>query len=36
MTIDELRERMSGAEFTRWHIYYARKAQVQQLAAKGR
>lgn len=33
MTVEELRHRMSGEEFIRWHIYYARKAQREE--AKG-
>lgn len=34
MTVGELRERMSADEFLRWHIYYARKAQREELASK--
>lgn len=32
MTRDELRERMSQAEFTDWQVYYGRKAQREELA----
>jgi len=35
MTIDRLREEMSADEFCRWGIYYARKAQREQLAGGG-
>lgn len=31
MTVDELRRRMSNAEFVRWNIYYAREAQQLEL-----
>lgn len=31
MTVGELRERMSGQEFTHWVIYHGRKAQRAQL-----
>lgn len=31
MTVDEMRQRMSGDEFLYWSIYYARKAQRQEL-----
>lgn len=34
MTVDEMRLRMSSAEFQRWGIYYARKAQREELARK--
>lgn len=30
-TVDELRVSMSGDEFCRWHIYYARIAQRREL-----
>lgn len=39
MTVADLRERMSGDEFLRWQVYYARKAQreeLEALKAKGR
>jgi hypothetical protein len=32
MTVAQLREEMSSDEFTRWHVYYARKAQRDELA----
>jgi hypothetical protein len=38
MTVQELRDRMTHAEFLRWDMYYARLAQQQeleQLKAKG-
>jgi hypothetical protein len=36
-TVDELRERLSGDEFTRWYVYFGRKAQQRELAvAKAR
>lgn len=31
MLVADLRERMSNAEFVRWSMYYARKAQRQEL-----
>lgn len=31
MTVGELRERMSADEFMRWNVYYARKAQREEL-----
>jgi|GEM_PF-3152263 len=31
MTVAELRQRMSADEFLRWGIYYARKAQREEL-----
>ena len=34
MIVSEMRERLSQAEFTHWTIYYGRKAQRQELAAK--
>lgn len=34
MIVSEMRERLSQAEFTYWTIYYGRKAQRQELAAK--
>lgn len=39
MTVGRLRAEMSGDEFTRWTVYYARKAQreeLETLKAKGR
>ena len=30
--VGDLRERMSGDEFTHWAIYYGRRAQREQLA----
>jgi hypothetical protein len=32
MTVAEMRERMSHEEWTRWGVYYARKAQREELA----
>lgn len=34
MTVSEMQDRMSNAEFVRWSIYHARKAQRQELAEK--
>lgn len=34
MTVAELRSRMGSDEFQRWGIYYGRKAQREELAAK--
>lgn len=34
MTVASLRERMSSAEFVRWQVYYARKAQREELETK--
>lgn len=34
MTVARLRAEMSNDEFTRWGIYYGRKAQREELAAK--
>jgi hypothetical protein len=34
MTVAEMEERMSNAEFVRWSIFYGRRAQQQQLAAE--
>lgn len=34
MTVADLRERMSGDEFNRWYIYYARRSQEQELERK--
>lgn len=31
MTVGELRQRMTQAEFVRWSMYYARIAQEQEL-----
>jgi hypothetical protein len=36
MTVADMRYRMSGEEYLGWWIYYGRKAQRMQLAAKGR
>lgn len=36
MTVGELRERMSNAEFVQWVAYYSKRAQAQELAAKER
>jgi hypothetical protein len=35
MTVEAMRDNMSNAEFVRWGIYYARKAQRQEIAMKG-
>lgn len=34
MTVAEMEERMSNAEFVRWSIYYGRRAQERELAEK--
>jgi hypothetical protein len=34
MTVDRLRREMSADEFLRWNIYYARKAQREELATQ--
>jgi hypothetical protein len=34
MTVAEMRERMSHAEYVSWNAYFARVAQRKQLAAK--
>lgn len=34
MTVAELRERMSQREFIEWSVYYAKRAQAQELASK--
>jgi hypothetical protein len=34
MTVDEMRQRVSGDEFLHWSIYYARKAQRNELAMR--
>lgn len=34
MTVDEMRHRMSSEEFLYWRMYYARKAQKQQLDSR--
>lgn len=34
LTVARLREEMSADEFVHWHIYYARKAQREELAQK--
>lgn len=37
MTVDEMLQRLSNEEYTRWCVYYGRKAQREQIAAhKGR
>lgn len=35
-TVAELRESLSNAEWVQWGVYYARKAQRQELEAKKR
>lgn len=32
MTVADLRDRMSSREFTEWCVYFARRAQRQELA----
>jgi hypothetical protein len=34
MTVTELEQRMSNAEFVRWMVYHGRRAQDQELAMK--
>lgn len=34
MTVQEMRERMSNLEFVSWSVYFGRKAQREELAAK--
>lgn len=34
MTVARLRVEMSNDEFVHWHMYYARRAQREELAAK--
>ena len=34
MTVAELQERMSNAEFVEWQAFYARKAQRREMAEK--
>jgi hypothetical protein len=34
MTVGEMRERMSNAEFVRWSIFHARRRQDEELAAR--
>lgn len=34
MTVAEVRERVSAGEFLEWQVYFGRKAQRQELAAK--
>lgn len=34
MTVARLHEEMSHEEFVRWNVYYARKAQLEELAAQ--
>ena len=34
MTVADMEERMSNAEFVGWRIYYARRAQQRELAQK--
>lgn len=36
MTVGEMRERMSNQELVEWSIYWARKAQREELASKTR
>lgn len=36
MTVAELRERLSSAEWTQWYVYYGRKAQRIELEQKRR
>jgi hypothetical protein len=33
-TVAELRESLSNMEFVQWSVYYARKAQREELASK--
>lgn len=33
MTVSEMRERMSNAEFVMWEMYYGRKWQREELAS---
>lgn len=35
-SVERLRRGMSAEEFMRWSVYYGRKAQRQELAARGR
>lgn len=35
MTVGEMRERMSGEEYTGWSVYFGRKTQREQLANGG-
>ncbi len=35
MTVAQLRRRLTAAEFMQWGIYFGRKAQRQELAARG-
>jgi hypothetical protein len=32
MTVEEMRDRMTNAEYVRWSAFFARKAQRQQIA----
>lgn len=32
MTVADLQQRMSGAEYVRWGVYYGRKAQRDEMA----
>lgn len=34
MTVARLEAEMSNAEFQRWHVFLARRAQQEELAAK--
>lgn len=34
MTVDRMRAEMGNDEYVRWGMYYARKAQRQELAGK--
>jgi hypothetical protein len=36
MTVARLREEMTADEFTRWYVYYLRKAQRYELAVKAK
>jgi hypothetical protein len=36
MTVGRMRAEMSNDEFVRWGIYYGRKAQREELAAKAK
>lgn len=35
MTVEEMHERMTNLEFLQWKVFHSRKAQREQLAAKG-
>lgn len=36
MTVAQLRRNLSAHEFAQWGVYFGRKAQRQELAARGR